>query len=157
MINFSDSSSSRTTEVLRQVELSDSSSSPTPRTLRRLKLFDDSSSQTTRSIRRLKLSDDSEYPTTQALATTRSIRRLKLSDHFCCPTPRDLQRLERHLFHFLENDYLDDKLRFCSKIWNPIFYENLKCWENWMNDRQKGRIYNVVIFVAIQYYTILIL
>ena len=33
--------------------------------------------------------------------------------------PQYPEKYTPHLFHFLENDYLDDKLRFCPKIWNP--------------------------------------
>ena len=35
--------------------------------------------------------------------------------------PRYLQKYVLHLFQFLENDYLDDKLWFCLKIQNPNF------------------------------------
>ena len=34
---------------------------------------------------------------------------------------RYLKKYVPHLFHFLDNDYLHDKLQFCSKIWNPNF------------------------------------
>ena len=30
--------------------------------------------------------------------------------------PQYLEKYVSHLLHFLENDYLDDKLQFCSKI-----------------------------------------
>ena len=32
--------------------------------------------------------------------------------------PRYFEKYVPHLFHFWENDYLHNKLQFCSKIWN---------------------------------------
>ena len=39
-----------------------------------------------------------------------------------CKISQYLQKYVLHLFQFLENDYLDDKLWFCSKIQNPTFW-----------------------------------